>query len=437
MRIGYISSDSGSYVLGSTGASVHITETCKALARLGHEVFVICANKGKECSQTVPFEIYEVQVKDPLVYRGIAKSIHLLLSSFANKEVTKLVYRDLDQRLSRFFYDRAFCLAAQSTLLQRSPDFLYERYGWYSTVGISFIRRNRLPLILEMNASLTFEGDAYEKRSPLLAILARQAERHAAQKADAIIVVSEITKNYLEKLGIPGQKIWVLPNGVNPEEFEGQECVGWEIRRRYHFGNRIVVGLLGNLRPWHGGDVLLRSAKLVMEEEPRLHFLIVGDGPSRAELAHFVSANGLEESVTFTGNVPHDEVPGYLSAMDIAVAPCPVKQSFWGSPTKIFEYMAAAKPVIVSRTGQLGQVIQHGQNGVLVEPGNVQQLAAAIIMLARDPNMRDRLGAEARRIARADYTWESNARKITSIYEGLAASKRKGRPEGYEFAGTI
>jgi glycosyltransferase involved in cell wall biosynthesis len=123
--------------------------------------------------------------------------------------------------------------------------------------------------------------------------------------------------------------------------------------------------------------------------------LIVGDGPEREALERQAEIHNIAAQVLFTGAVPHDEVPMYIAAMDVAVAPYRAVQDFYFSPLKLYEYLAAGKPVIASNLGQIADAIRHGHNGYLVEPDNVADLSRALGILSEDATLRDTLAAHA------------------------------------------
>jgi glycosyltransferase involved in cell wall biosynthesis len=123
------------------------------------------------------------------------------------------------------------------------------------------------------------------------------------------------------------------------------------------------------------------------------------------------------ESATFVGLVSHDLAPAYLNACDILVSPHEDMADgsvFFGSPTKIFEYMATGKGIVASKVGQLGRLLEDEQDALLVEQKDERQLAGAICRLAMDPALRGRLGAAARRKATGAYTWAQNFRRAIS-----------------------
>ena len=152
-------------------------------------------------------------------------------------------------------------------------------------------------------------------------------------------------------------------------------------------------------------------------EAPELRVLIVGDGPLRPALE---AAAG--ERVVFAGSVPRHEAPAHIAAMDIAVAPYPRLRDFHFSPLKLFEYMAVGRPVVASRYPDIAAVIEDERSGLLVEPGEVDELAAALLRLVRDPSLAARLGEEARRRAAGEHSWRRNAEAVVEQARRALAS---------------
>jgi glycosyltransferase involved in cell wall biosynthesis len=236
--------------------------------------------------------------------------------------------------------------------------------------------------------------------------------------ADSIIVVSDPLRRSLVSAGLDEAKVVVNPNGVDTDEFR-PGCGGSDLRRELGIDQKVVVGFIGSFGPWHGTGVLANAACMV-DENSNCHFLFVGEGDERpaaeaviAEAAHRVSA-------TFVGRVSKRDVPRFLDACDILVSPhVPLADGseFFGSPTKLFEYMAMQKPVIASRLGQIGEVIADEESGLLVEPGDAAALARAIERLAADPGVRAKLGAAARISAIEKHTWRRNATRVIEAFE--------------------
>lgn len=290
-----------------------------------------------------------------------------------------------------------------------SYDFIYQRYSRFNWTGVALSMMTGLPLALEFNGSEVWVSRQWDPIGQLW--LLKRFERLNLRAADLIFVVSEVERRNLIDAGVEPEKIVVNSNGVHPNRFR-PECGGRAIRSDLGIGAKTVIGFVGTFGPWHGAPVLAESARLV-RSNTHCHFLFVGDGDQRAQTESIVNASGV--SATFTGRVSHDDVPAYLDACDIFVSPHVAAtdgSEFFGSPTKVFEYLSMAKPVIASRLGQVADVIRDNENGLLVEPGDAIALAHAIDRLAQDESLRERLGAAGRQTVVRQYTWRQNAARV-------------------------
>jgi glycosyltransferase involved in cell wall biosynthesis len=292
----------------------------------------------------------------------------------------------------------------------RQIDFIYQRYNRFNWTGVVLSLATGLPLALEFNGSEVWMSGNWDPVG--LVWLLRRFERLNLKAADHIFVVSEVERRNLMAAGIAPNRVVVNPNGVDVERFR-PDSGGDKIRLAAGVSDRIVVGFVGTFGPWHGAPVLADAAAQI-SESARCHFLFIGDGEQRSKVEEIIdSASNV--SATFAGRIPHAEVPAYLDACDIFAAPnvrAGDGSEFFGSPTKLFEYMSMARPVVASRLGQIADVIEDGSNGVLVEPGDAHSLARAIEKLAADKGLRARLGAAARQTVIERYTWRHNAARV-------------------------
>jgi glycosyltransferase involved in cell wall biosynthesis len=241
-----------------------------------------------------------------------------------------------------------------------------------------------------------------------LAALAALVERTNLRAADQVVVVSQPLQAQLVALGVPSDKVLVNPNGVDPSHFAP---VNGGIAQRAHLGLRSTVTICfsGTFGVWHGIPVLAAAIPRVLAARPHARFLLLGEGPLR----HLV--DGLGERVLMPGLVPHATVPEYLAAADILVSPHGRQidgGEFFGSPTKLYEYMAAGRPIVASGIGQIGQVLEHESTALLVPPDDPDALCAALVRLIDDPCLRVRLGEQARQRALAQHTWRHNADRL-------------------------
>jgi glycosyltransferase involved in cell wall biosynthesis len=185
-----------------------------------------------------------------------------------------------------------------------------------------------------------------------------------------------------------------------------------------------LVGFVGTFGPWHGVLALAEAIKL-MPANARIRFLLMGSGVLRGEVERLLSEAGALSRVILTGAVEHERVPELLDACDILASPhVPLEDGseFFGSPTKLFEYMAMGKAIVASRLGQIGDVLSDEETALLVEPGNAGQLSQAILRLASSPGLREKIGKAARLEASARHTWTHNAERVLGAYRSLAFS---------------
>lgn len=296
-------------------------------------------------------------------------------------------------------------------------DFIYQRYSRFNWTGVVLSFVTGLPLILEFNGSEVWASQHWDPVGQVG--LLKRFERLNLRAADFIFVVSEVQRRELMATGIDDKKIVINPNGVDTDEFH-PVCGGGEVRNALGIEGKTVVGFVGTFGPWHGAPVLAEAATK-MSGSAQCHFLFIGDGDQRGISESIIESSADKVSATFTGRIAHTDVAAYLDACDILSSPHvqPADGSeFFGSPTKLFEYMAMARPVIASRLGQIAGVIVDGENGIIVEPGDAGALARAIERLAGDKAMRRRLGAAARQTVIDKYTWRRNAARVFEAVTG-------------------
>jgi glycosyltransferase involved in cell wall biosynthesis len=305
----------------------------------------------------------------------------------------------------------------------RGADAIYQRHAGFSLIGALLAHLTRKPLILEYNSPAEFVARYWSSMPTRLSGGIGKCEDASLAAAARIIVVSEIARRSLVERGVSPARIVVNPNGVDVERFSSGG--GAEVRQRLGIEDRsVVAGFVGSFGPWHGAPVLARAFARVAARAPHLRLLLVGDGQELESTLEIIRHAGLEDRTTVVGQVSPAEVPAYVDACDVLVAPhvpLPGGVEFFGSPTKLFEYMAAGKAIVASRLGQIGDVLEHGVTAWMVEPGSVDDLGEALIAVTSDPELRSELGENARRQASERHSWQLNARRVMDAYSSLAA----------------
>ena len=396
LRVAYVCADPGVPVFGAKGSSVHVQEVVRALRRAGAEVTLFATRLGGEPSADL---------------RGIP--VHPLPALPPGESVIR-------ERAAL-----AANRALRAALAARGPfDLVYERYALWSHAGMNYAREADTPGILEVNAPLIEEQARH--RALVHRDAAEQVAARAFAAAHALVAVSPGVAAYLTTYPGVGPRVHVIPNGVDPERFPAAHFAQ---RPASHADGSFTVGFLGTLKPWHGLDVLVDAFARLHARHPDCRLLIVGEGPERGRIEAAIEERKISSAVHLTGAVAPDQVPEELAEMDVGVAPYPELPDFYFSPLKIYEYMAAALPVVVSRIGDLDQVVQSEVTGLLSPTGDPVALASALERLRGDAPLRRRLGDAARARVLAEHSWDAVVARILNL-AGLgssSASDRAGR----------
>jgi glycosyltransferase involved in cell wall biosynthesis len=331
---------------------------------------------------------------------------------------------NLFAEVPELYHNEALFKKARSIFKQEWPDLIYQRYSLNNFTGVALAREFKLPFVLEYNGSEVWVARNWGRRLRFEK-LANRIEMLNFQAADLVTVVSKPMRDELVNRGIPPDKIIVNPNGVDPQRYSS-DIDGSSVRQQYKLDGKVVVGFIGTFGNWHGAEVLAKAAVMLIKElgaPPNTHFLFIGDGVRLLKTRQIIWEGHIEDRVTFTGLVPQHLGPEYLAACDILVAPHvpnPDGSPFFGSPTKLFEYMAMGKGIVASNLDQIGEVLEHGRIAWLVEPGNAASLANGILTLVKDEDLRTTLGTNARKEVMAKYTWTQHvSRTVARLREIL------------------
>ncbi|HVM69159.1 MAG TPA: glycosyltransferase family 4 protein, partial [Gaiellaceae bacterium] len=349
----------------------------------------------------------------------------------------------LPSELNYFRHDDAVVRAVQEAAASAPPDFVYHRLSVHSHAGVRLSRALGAPLVLEYNGSEVWVAQhwGHRLRYERAAVAAEEA---LLRHAHVVVTISDVLRDELLERGVERERVVAYPNCVDPELFDPDRYGAADrsrIRERHGIApDALVVTFVGTFGRWHGTEVLAQAIRRLESEdaawlrERRLHFLLVGDGLRMPEVE---SALGGRRGAfhTLTGLVPQADAPAYLAASDIVVSPHVPNTDgsrFFGSPTKLFEYMAMALPIVASELDQLGQVLRPAARvagrfcreigdavAVVVAPGDEAELAQALRRLADRPGWRERLGSNARRLALERYTWDAHVRAILDRLEAV------------------
>jgi glycosyltransferase involved in cell wall biosynthesis len=321
--------------------------------------------------------------------------------------------------------------------------FIYQRFSLHNFSGPLLAQRLNIPCVLEFNGSEAWASDHWGTRLALYDE-AVAAEKAALPSADLLVTVSDELGDELRQQRVPVERILVYPNCVDPTVFDParfKPAELTELRDRYRIPRGVfVVGFIGTFGQWHGVDFLAECIRYLAAYESdwvnrsRLHFLLIGDGAKMPLVRKILGDELIGRFVTLTGLVSQTEAPKYLACADLLVSPH-VRNAdgseFFGSPTKLFEYMAMERPILASALNQIGDVIAGrgpkclGQVdhigppcGLTFKPGDSNDFRNQLKRLVEDRNLAAELARSARKEVLARYTWH---RHVDAILERMIA----------------
>jgi glycosyltransferase involved in cell wall biosynthesis len=272
---------------------------------------------------------------------------------------------------------------------------------WGTVIG----RLTRVPIVIAHEHTWSFEGE----------FLRRLLDRELiARWSDAFIAVSRADRRKMIEIErIQAEQIRFIPNGIAARA----PTPGRDLRAELGLGSGPLIGAVGALRAQKSYDVLIQATARLQEDHPDLHVLIAGEGPERPRLEALVRELGLGDSIVMPGR--RLDVPDLLAKLDVAVC----ASHFEGSPLAVMEYMEAGLPIVATRVGGIPDLIEDGVHGVLVEPGNPEELAAAINGLLSDRARASVLGSRARERRRREFDLDVMVHTVEALYEELLAAR--------------
>ena len=321
------------------------------------------------------------------------------------------------------------------------PAYIYERICLGNYAGALLSQQMQIPYIVEYNGSEISMLRSFNKARYVYEDFYERVEALAFKQATMISVVSEEIRKTLLARGVPDSKILVNPNGADLTAY-APAAADEKARIRQELGiasDAVVVGFTGTFGGWHGVDVLAAAMPVICQRRPSITFLLIGDGNFKHLVDAAVAEHRLEARVRMTGRVPQAEGARLLKACDMYVSPHNahmVDSRFFGSPTKIFEYMAMAGGIVASDLEQIGVVLSPAlrvadlmrpevtvkdERSVLCKPGDVNEFIDAVTLLADRADVRRQLGENARCAVQEHYSW---TRHVSRLWPFLWAEPR-------------
>jgi PEP-CTERM/exosortase A-associated glycosyltransferase len=250
--------------------------------------------------------------------------------------------------------------------------------------------------------------------------LTRALESYALRRVDAITTICEGLRGDILGRGIAPEKVTVIPNGVNIENFSVGNSRDLQLAKDLGLEDNPLLGFIGSFYAYEGLSVLLQALPLILSVNPDIRILLVGGGPQEKDLKALAAQLGLVDKVIFTGRVPHDQVQRYYNLIDILVYPrLRMRLTDLVTPLKPLEAMAQGRLVIASDVGGHLELIQDGKTGVLFTAGDPDALASKVLGLFSRPDIWPGLRIEARRFVETQRNWPASVARYRDVYTPL------------------
>jgi glycosyltransferase involved in cell wall biosynthesis len=394
----------GARVGGSVG---HIAGVVNALSDMGYKIHL--ASAGPQ----------------PMIRPAVQQTTILGLATFGYPQ---------DLNLLRFHFR---VLKELNLFPGNEYQFLYQRTSLFNFTGVVLSRLWRVPLILEYNGSEVWVAQNWG--TPLrFAKLGAAIEGVCLRHAHRVVVVSQALADDVIARGVDPARVVCYPNCVDPSHFSPEAvpvAAKEAIRNRYDISSEeVLIAFVGTFGKWHGAPVLASAIKVLVDDQShwlrqhKVRFAMIGDGGTMPAVRELIGGSEYSRWVVFTGLVQQSETVKYLAACDVLVSPHVANADgsrFFGSPTKLFEYMAMAKGIIASDLDQIGEVLKDGiriwapeksygsnPTAILVRPGCTEDLVAGIRLLVNNPELRCDIGTRARDEIVQRYTWSHHVVRI-------------------------
>lgn len=256
---------------------------------------------------------------------------------------------------------------------------------------------------------------------------ATQLEEACYRRARRIVVVTQGIYNRLIERDLPPEKVTLIPNGANVDLFQFNPAKRDRIRDELNLQDAFIVIYAGIFGVAQGLETIVEAARQLHESQPpgqpKIHFVMIGDGPKRSEITALAERYGLP-NLTLLPEQPREKIPAYLSAADAAIIPLRNLDLFKGAlPSKMFDAWACQRPVLLSVDGEARQALEAAEGGLFIPPEDPTALAQAALHLAADPAGCQRMGLNGRAYTEQNYSRRTLALKLAQLLQDISSTE--------------
>lgn len=330
--------------------------------------------------------------------------------------------REIEKKNPLYSYTERYSTELRKLATEQRPAIIHAASNhWNGLTGVVTARKLGLPSIYEVRGLWEVTRGSRNPewaKGNMFRYMARM-EADAAKGATHVLAITNALKAEMVNRGVDADKITVVPNGVDTKRFTPIPR-DEQLANELGVSGKTVIGYVGSVLDYEGIELMIEAARSMAKTRDDFHVLIVGDGAELERFQNYVSEHNLQQVVTFTGRVPHEEVERYYSLIDITPFPrLPLPVCEMVSPLKPFEAMAMGKAVVASDVAALSEIVTSDYNGLLHEKGSAESLTSQLEILLDNPEKRAQLGQQSRDWVVQERDWKILAERISQLYTEL------------------
>ena len=384
---------------GKGAEGVHIMGVTNGLRSLGHCVHILSLpgadpESGSASSGGTQHENTAVPQQKGMLVRWL-----LDLTRYVPEAVFELF---------ELAYNLPAVLRLRRVVKCHNINTIYERYSLFMFATVWWARRKNIPVIIEINDSCL----VHRVRPLFFRALARKIEGWVFRNATGLVFIS----GHFQQVAKDGYRSIapsvISPNGADLKQFVIDEQAAKQLREKLNIDDKVVLGYVGAFVHWHGIDWFVDLIADKIKQYPDLVLLLVGDGVSFEPIKQRIEQAGITSQIILTGRVAHQEIATYIGAMDYGILP---DSNDYGSPMKLFEFMAMAKGMVIPDFSPVTEVVKDNETGWLFPANDRNACIARVLQLVADKEQQRRVGTNARHYIEQHRQWKHNAEQLLGL----------------------
>jgi glycosyltransferase involved in cell wall biosynthesis len=383
---------------GRGAEGVHIRGVVKGLRELGNKVSILSLPGADPEEELVTSKPQQQQAEKPAAKKSLFSRLAEL-----TKHTPEFVFE---------LFELAFNVLAwwrlRKAVKEQQIEFVYERYSLFMFASVWWAKRHNIPIVLEINDSCL----VHRVRELFFQRFARSIEKWIFSNATGLVFISSRFQQVAQDAYPNIAPSVISPNAADLDQFIIDDDAALALRKQLAVEDKVVVGYVGAFVHWHGIDWFVDVIAERLKDYPNIVLLLVGDGVCYQSIKQRIADAGAEQQIIMPGRVAHDQVPTYLSAMDFGILP---DSNDYGSPMKLFEFMAMGKGMVAPDFTPIAEVVADGETSWLFKANDRESCVEKVLSLSSQVEQQQQVGQQARAYIERERQWRHNAEQLLTL----------------------